>query len=136
VVDQLKFERGMPPSRQGKMQLWVCSARVFVESNGVAAGMEALVLEDGVCNVARTKFLKVLRTFHYKENIRLTADAGGLRMEGFLMKVTKFSPVTTAPGEFQVFPVRDGWLAAQGAPKPPTANVPSAAPDESASPPR
>ena len=57
------------------MRLSACVARVFVEANGVAAGIEALVLEDGACNVPRMKFLKVLRTFHPKQNITLAADA-------------------------------------------------------------
>jgi hypothetical protein len=111
MVEQLKTERGVKGPRQRMMRLSACAARVFVEANGVAAGIEALVLEEGACNVPRMKFLKVLRTFHPKQNLTLSADASGLRIEGFLMKVTCFSSTTAAPGEFQIFPVTDAWLA-------------------------
>lgn len=118
MVGQLKAERGVNGPRQRMMRLSACAARVFVEANGVAAGIEALVLEDGECNVPRMKFLKVLRTFHPKQNLTLSADKSGLRIEGFVMKATCFSPVATAPGEFQIFPVTDAWLAQSGSPKP------------------
>ncbi len=118
MVGQLKVERGMTGPRQRMMRLSACAARVFVEANGVAAGIEALVLEDGACNVPRIKFMKILRTFAHKPNITLAADASGLRIEGFVMKATHFSPVTVAPGEFQVFPVTDAWLAPPETSKP------------------
>ena len=117
MVEQLKTERGVRGPRQRMMRLSACAARVFVEANGVAAGIEAPVLEDGTCNVPRMKFLKVLRTFHPKQNLMLSADASGLRIECFLMKATCFSPVATAPGEFQIFPVTDAWLAQPETPK-------------------
>ena len=117
MVGQLKFERGVKGPRQRMMRISACAARVFVEANGVVAGIEALVLEDGACNVPRMKFLEVLRTFHPKQNITLAADAGGLRIESFSMKVTSFSSVAAAPGQFQVFPVTDSWLAQPEAPK-------------------
>lgn len=64
------------------------------------------------------KFMKILQTFHPKENITLTAQDGILRIEGFEMSATKFSPVAVPPAEFQVFPVRDGWVAPSDIPKP------------------
>ena len=57
----------------------------------------------------RMKFLEVLRTFHPKQNITIAADACGLQIESFSMNGTCFSSVTTAPGQFQMFP-RDGCL--------------------------
>ena len=107
MIEQLKFERGVAGAQQRMLRLSACAARVFVEANHVTAGIEALVLEDGACNVPRMKFLKVLRTFTHKPNITLAADASGLRIEGFVMKATHFSPVAIAPREFQVFPVTD-----------------------------
>ena len=59
----------------------------------------------------RMKFLKVLRTFHPKQNLTLSADGNSLRIESFVMKATCFSPTATAPGEFQIVPVTDAWLA-------------------------
>jgi len=119
MAEQLKFERGMPPARQWKIKLSACESRMFVESNRVAAEIEALVLEDGACNVPRMKFLKVRRTFHPKRNITLAADAGGLRSDGFVMETTCFSPVAAAPGEFQMFPVTDALLRPPETAKPP-----------------
>ena len=118
MVEQLKIERGVKGPRQRMMRLSACAARVFVEANGVAAGIEALVLEDGACNVPRMKFLKVLRTFAPKQNLTLSANENGLRIEGFVMKATCFSPTAAAPGEFQIFPVTDAWLAKAKTPKP------------------
>jgi hypothetical protein len=111
MIDQLKADRGVKGQRQRMMRLSACAPRVFVEANGDAAGIEALVLADGGCNVPRIRFLKILRTLHPKLNITISADAGGLRIEGFVMKATRFSPVAAAPGEFQIFPVTDEWVA-------------------------
>src|SRR5205823_9429912 len=80
MVEQLKTERSVKGPRQRMMRLLACAARVFVEANGVAAGIEALVLEEGACNVPRIKFLKVLRTFHPKQNLTLSVDENGLRI--------------------------------------------------------
>ena len=89
-----------------------------MEANGVAAGIETLVLEDGACTVPRIKFLKILKTFHPKPNVTLEADESGLKIESFVMKATSFSAVAVAPGEFQVFPVTDTWLGKPEAAQP------------------
>ena len=119
MIERLRFQRGVKGKSQQMMGLSACAPHVFVEANGVAAGIEALVLEDGACIVPRMKFLKILQTFHPKPNVTLVADADGLRIESFVMKVTHFSPLVAAPGEFQMFPVTDGWLATPGTPRPP-----------------
>ena len=118
MIDQLKVDRGVKGQQQRMMRLFACVARVFVEANGVAAGIEALVLEDGACNVPRTRFLKILRTYHPKLNVTIAADADGLRIEGFVTNARRFSPVATAPGEFQIFPVMDAWVAQSETPPP------------------
>ena len=48
MVEQLKIERGVKGQSQRMMRLSACMARVFVEANGVAAGIEALVLETSI----------------------------------------------------------------------------------------
>jgi hypothetical protein len=111
MVKHLGVERGVKGPRESMMRISACVARVFVEANGVTAGVEALVLEDGACSVPRMKFLKVLRTFAPKPAILVSVDEDGLRIENFLMKVTDFSPKATAPGKFPVSPVKDTWLA-------------------------
>jgi hypothetical protein len=111
MIDQLQADREMKGQQQRMMRLSACAARVFAEANGVAAGIEALVLADGGCNVPRIRFLKILRTYHPKLDVTIAADAGELRIEGFVMKATRFSPVATPPGEFQIFPVTDVWVS-------------------------
>jgi len=118
MIDQLKVDRGVKGQQQRMMRLSACVARVFVEANGVAAGIETLVLEDGACNVPRTRFLKIQRTSHPKLNVTIAADADGLRIEGFVTKARRFSPLATAPGEFQIFPVMDAWVAQSETPPP------------------
>lgn len=74
--------------------------------------------------------------FCQRENVSIEVDERWLRMATVEMAARDFKNEATAPGEFQEFPVTDGWLAAQGTPKPPMANVPSAAPDETTLPPQ
>src|SRR5260370_15715707 len=85
MIEQLKADRGVKGQQQRMMRLSTCAARALVEANGVAAGIEALVLADGGCNVPRIRFLKILRTYHPKLNVTIAGDAGELRIEGFVM---------------------------------------------------
>jgi hypothetical protein len=48
------------PNQKGKqreVRIYSCAARVFVEANGVTAGEEALVLEEGSCFQSMEPFL-------------------------------------------------------------------------------
>jgi hypothetical protein len=132
MVEQVKIEGSGSGMRQRIMRLSACAARVFEEANGVVAGTEALVLEDGSCNVPRMKFLKVLRTFHPKAIVTLEADGSGLRIENFGMEATCFSPVAVPPAEFHVFPVTDAWVAPSKAPASPGVTEPDPATDRAA----
>jgi len=76
---------------------------VFVEANVVAAGIEALVLAGGECNVPRMNFLKVLWTFAPKQNLTMSADASGLRIEGFLRKATVSRRLQSRRARFKSF---------------------------------
>src|SRR5687768_15310473 len=52
LVKMLESVRRKLPGQKMKdkdVRLFACSARVFVEANGVTAGAEALVLRDGGC---------------------------------------------------------------------------------------
>ena len=103
MVEQLKTERGVKGPRQRMMRLSACAARVFVEANVVAVGIEALVLAGGECNVPRMKFLKVLWTFAPKQNLTMSADASGLRIEGFLRKATVSRRLQSRRARFKSF---------------------------------
>ena len=139
LVRMLEMLEGKSRGRARRIQflrLTACAPRVFVEANEVTAGIEALIFADGTCRVRRVPFLNVLKTYTGRDNITLEADEHRLRMAGVSLAVRDFQREATAPGEFQEFPVTDGWLAATEAPKPPAANVPSAARDETSSPPK
>ncbi len=139
TVERMALVR-MPEMLEGKsrgrvrrmqfVRLTACAPRVFVEANEMTAGIEALVLVYGTCHLRRVPFLGVMKSFTGRENVSIEADEQWLRMANSQMAVPDFKHEATAPGEFQAFPVTDGWLAAEGAPKPPAANVPNAAPDE------
>ena len=137
LVRMIELLEGKARGRARRIQflrLTACAPRVFVEANEVTAGLEALVLADGICHVRRLPFLNVLKTYAGRENITIEANEQWLRIVNSSLAVRDFQREAIAPGVFQEFPVTDGWLAAAGAPKPPAANVPSAAPDETSSP--
>ena len=54
--ERLRDERGRVLRDEGELQLIVCGAMVFVEGNGVTAGCEALVLDEGTCRLPRVRF--------------------------------------------------------------------------------
>ena len=99
------------------LRLTASSPRVFVEANGIVSGIEALVLTEGSCLLPRTKFLKVLKTFHPKKNVTISADKSYLQIESFMMPLAGFSDVPTPPDEFQTIPVTDEWVAGKKAPE-------------------
>ena len=113
------------------MTLTACDARVFVEANGVTCGLEALVMREGSCRIPRMSFLKILKSYAPRPNITIDAGGGSLQLASTRLAILDYSPSAFSPGKFQTFPVTDEWLVANAAPKPPFANVPSAAPDES-----
>src|SRR5438045_2151967 len=84
----------MPREKRGDPNLRVlaCAARAFVESNQTVAGTEALVLRDGQCLLPRLKLLRVLKTYRGRKNLTIEADAGGLKIGGFSMQVSSYSP--------------------------------------------
>ena len=94
-----------PPQTRSdpKLRLFACAARVFVESNGVVAGTEGLVFEDGQCVVSRKLFGQILGTYKGKKHLTIEADARGLRIERFTMGVQAYSAQVVPPAHFQVF---------------------------------
>ena len=113
------------------MTLTAVGARVFVEANGVTCGLEALVMREGTCRILRMSFLKILKSYEPRSNITIDAEGGGLQLASTRLPISDYSPSPAPPGKFRTFPVTDEWLVANAASKPPFANVPSAAPDES-----
>ena len=82
-----------PPQTKSdpKLRLFARAARVFVESNGVVAGPEGLVFEDGQCVVSRKLFGQILGTYKGRKHLTIEVDARGLRIERFTMGVQAYS---------------------------------------------
>jgi hypothetical protein len=76
-----------------RLRLWACVARVFVESNGVIAGTEALVVEDGTCVVPRSTFLKLLQSYKDKQNLTIEADSSALRVGSTTLGHLGYTPM-------------------------------------------
>lgn len=95
------------------LRLSACSARVFVQANGVTAGIEALVFEDGTCTLDRKLLTQFVRTYKPKNNLTIEANAKFIEFGGSRLNVLGYSAKATPPGEFQVFPVTDTWVASQ-----------------------
>lgn len=119
---------------KAQVRLTAVAPWVYAEGVGVTVGFETLVFRDGTCLLPCRKFLRVLKTYYPKANVTLEGNETGLRVERFEMCPEEFSFKAAAPDAFQVV-TSDAWLAPKGPLAPPSANVPSAAPDETTLPP-
>jgi len=97
--------------RDKDVRLSACAARVFVEANESAGGVETLVLEDGTCLVNFKLFLKLLKMHSKKKFLHVEADARGIKFLTTTLPVTEFSSNATPPGDFKIYPVTDSWLS-------------------------
>lgn len=100
----------------------------------MTVGFETLVFRDGTCRLPCRKLLRVLKTYYPKANVTLEGNETGLRVERFELCPEGFSFKASAPGAVQIV-TADAWLAPKGPLASLSANVPSAAPDETAQPP-
>lgn len=108
---------------------WVIAVGV-----GQRLRLETLVFRSGTCSLPARVLVKALQSFHPKANVTVEADAKGLRINRFVMSPVGFHFRAAAPEAFQDV-TADAWLAPKGPLAPPSANVPCAAPDETAQPP-
>lgn len=97
--------------RDKDVRLSACAARVFVEANESAGGIETLVLEEGTCLVNFKLFLRLLKAHSKKKIIHIEADVHGINFLTTTLPVTEFSTDATPPGEFKIYPVTDSWLS-------------------------
>jgi len=123
MIEQLKGERlrdeqGKMKRDEGELRLIACGAMVFVEANGVTAGGEALVMEEGSCFLPRVRFLAALKSFAPKRNLHCGADGDWLRVERFEVRMRGYSPHAVAPEGFTPFPVTPNGLPMRGEPAP------------------
>ena len=72
--------------------------------------MEALVLQDGSCLLDRKTLVAILKTYTNKEHLTFEAGPNWIKFGTTIMNTAGYSTKAEAPGEFQVFPVRDTWI--------------------------
>lgn len=85
-----------------KVRMYACAARVFIEAESMTSGEEALVFRDGGCRLPLASFLKVLKTYSYKENVTIEADEKVLKMFSTNFPVLDFTPHVNPPASFVV----------------------------------
>jgi hypothetical protein len=93
------------PKKSDVFTLSACAARVFVESKGGVAGIEALVLSDGAVTLPSQKFGDVLKTYKGTRFLNFEGSAAGLQIQTFRMPILSYNPRPTPPADFRVFPV-------------------------------
>ena len=93
------------PKKTDVFTLSACAARVFVESKGGVAGIEALVLSDGAVTLPAQKFGALLKTYKGTRFLNFDGNADGLQIQTFRMPVLSYNPHPKAPADFHVFPV-------------------------------
>ena len=92
------------------VRLYACAARVFVESNGVTAGEESLVLADGGCTLLLEQFFAILKSYKNKLNVTIQADEKSLRLFTTTLSVTGYTKIIQPPANFFVGRVTDTWM--------------------------
>lgn len=133
VIERAAYQKGARRSK-ARVRLTALAPFVYVEGAGLATGLETLVFRDGTCLLPAQKLVALLTTYYPKVNVTFAADQTGLRVERFEVCPEGFSFKAVAPPAFQIV-TADAWLAPKGPVAPPSANVPSAAPDETTQPP-
>jgi hypothetical protein len=81
-----------------------CAGHVFVECNGVVAGMEALVFSDGAVRMpAAGTFRYFLKTYKGSHFLTIEGNSGGLLIKTLWMSVLSYDPHPKPPADFLVF---------------------------------
>lgn len=94
-----------------RLRVWACAARVFVEANGVIAGAETVVLENGTCIMPWDTFNKLVKGYKGQRIVTVEADALEFRMEGTTLGHLGYTPTAMPPSRFDVFAVTDTAVA-------------------------
>ena len=100
LVKMLEHVRRKLPGVKKKdkdVRIYACSARVFVEANGVTAGEEALVFRDGGCTQPMERFLMLLKSYSPKENVTIEADERALKLFNSTLNNSGYTPDVKPP---------------------------------------
>ena len=85
------------------LRLVACAGRVYVESGGTVAEIEAAVSEDGQCGLSRRKLLAELQTHREEAQVTIHADGQGLLIGERWVPVQGYLSRTASPAAFQIF---------------------------------
>ena len=93
------------------MRIYACASRVFVEANGMTAGEETMVLQDGGCTLSIKPFLALLKCHPRKENVTIETDKWVLTMYTHAIAVNRYTADVKPPADFIVGRVTDAWVS-------------------------
>ncbi len=110
------------------LKVWACQARIFVATNGLVAGTEAIVLREGGCVVSCRRFLGALDYYRLKgkPSVIIEVVKPYLKVGNLRMRYMEYSDQVMAPADFQVFPVTNTWIADTAGKSSPVRTPPSA----------
>src|ERR1017187_4862126 len=114
LVKMLEIVRRKLPGAKKKnkdVRIYACAARVFVEANGMTAGEESLVFQDGGVILPLERFLMLLKSYSTKENVTIEANERALKMFTTTVGVSGYTPDVKPPATFFVGKITDVWVA-------------------------
>ena len=114
LLQMLAHMRQKLPGKKKKnrtVRLYACAARVFVETDGVTAGEESLVLKDGGCTLLLEQFITILKSYEGKVNVTIQADEKSLRLFTTTLPVLGYTADVKPPAHFVVGRVTDTWVS-------------------------
>jgi hypothetical protein len=111
MLAQVRQKRQGVKKKSRTVRLYACAARVFVESHGVIAGEESLVLADGGCTLLLEQFVAILKSYRGKVNVTIQADQHSLRLFTTTLPISGYTKTVQPPAAFIVGRVTDVWVA-------------------------
>ena len=111
MLTQMREKRPGKKRKSRTVRLYACAARVFVETNGITAGEESLVLADGGCTLFMKQFIAILKTCADKPNVTIQADEKSLRLFTTTLPVSGYTSEVKPPANFIVGRVTDTWVS-------------------------
>lgn len=113
MLKQVREKRPGKKKIARPVRLYACAARVFVETDSVTAGEEALVFTDGGCMLLLEQFIAILETYAGKANVTIQVDEKSLRMFSTALPVSNYTNNVKPPAHFVVGRVTDTWVSGQ-----------------------
>ena len=100
VEAALKAVFARVPGKKAVLTITAIDGRLLLESANNAGAMSVTVEQAGQVTLPAKTFRKVLDTYAGAPELRLEADASGLRINAFKMPVTSWNPTPALPSGF------------------------------------